>query len=102
MAAIAEKPCASTLYIPAGFGSEVRPDPQGEAGKGLRRKAQAMSRQWAERAEILNASSGLVTTGGDSGTLPYYSVPPNRVFYVKTRYVFLGKGEPMPFELDDE
>ena len=31
----------------------------------------------------------------------YSSMPPNYVFYVKTRYVFLGKGEPMPFELDD-
>jgi hypothetical protein len=26
----------------------------------------------------------------------------HRTFYVKTRYVFRGKGEPMPFELDDE
>lgn len=24
-------------------------------------------------------------------------VPPNRVFYVKTRYVFLGKGDPIPW-----
>ncbi len=32
----------------------------------------------------------------------YEPVPPNRVFYVSTRYVYGGKGEPQPFELEDE
>lgn len=102
MPTIAEYPCVPTIYIPAGFGSEFRPEPQGEAGKGLVRNAQEVCRQWIERAEILNASIGLVITGADSATLPYYSVPQTRTFYVKTRYVFLGKGKPMPFELEDE
>jgi hypothetical protein len=31
----------------------------------------------------------------------YAPVPPTRTFYVKTRYVFCGKGEPTPFELDE-
>ncbi len=102
MAAAATYSKVPTFFIPAGFGSEVRPKPQGKTGLGLLGKADEVCRQWVERAEILNASIRFVTTGGDSGTLPYYSVPPTRTFYVKTRYVFLGKGKPTPFELEDE
>ena len=32
----------------------------------------------------------------------YVSVPPNRTFYVRTRYVYAGKGMPRPFDLDDD
>jgi len=32
----------------------------------------------------------------------YQPVPSNRMFYVKTRYVYGGKGTPLPFDLDDE
>ena len=49
-----------------------------------------------ERAEALDVVSD------DGDMFMYSSVPPNRVFYVKTRYIFAGKGEPLPFELDDE
>lgn len=32
----------------------------------------------------------------------YKSVPPNKTFTVKTRYVYRGKGEPQKFDLDEE
>ncbi len=96
MAAVAEFQCVPTPLIPAGFGSEFRPEPQGEAGKVLLRNAEAVYIQWVERAEVL------IATTEDNDAFTYSSMPPNRVFHVKTRYVFLGKGEPMPFELDDE
>lgn len=102
MPAVATCPSVPTFHIQAGFGSEFRPEPQGETGKVLIRNAQEVRRHWGDRAEILNASIALVIAGDDGETVPYESVPPNRVFYIKTRYVFLGKGEPTPFELDDE
>ncbi len=38
----------------------------------------------------------------EAGDFSYQHVPPNRVFYVKTRYVYVGKGLPRPFDLGDE
>ena len=96
MPAIAECPSVPTFRIPAGFGSEFRAEPQGEAGKVLIRNAEVVYLQWVERAEVL------IATAEDNDAFTYSSMPPNRVFHVTTRYVFLGKGEPMPFELDDE
>ncbi len=34
------------------------------------------------------------------GELDYQPVPPGRTFFVKTRYAFMGKGEPAPYDLD--
>lgn len=51
---------------------------------------------WLQRAEVL------VTTLQEADDYSYLSVPANRVFYVKTRYVYGGKGQPRPFDLDDE
>lgn len=96
MPAVATCPSVPTFRIPGGFGSESRSEPQGQAGKVLIRNAEAVYLQWVERAEVL------IATMEDNDTFTYLSMPPNRVFHVKTRYVFLGKGEPMPFELDDE
>ncbi len=102
MPAVATCLSVPTFHIPAGWGSEFRPEPQGDAGKTLVRNAQEVRRHWVERAEMLNASIALVVDADDGATVSYESVPPNRVFYMKTRYVFLGKGEPTPFELDEE
>lgn len=96
MLAITEFQCGPTLLIQAGFGSELRPEPQGEAGKVLIRNTEKVHQHWVERAEVLVAATE------DNDAFTYSSMPPNRVFHVKTRYVFLGKGEPIPFELDDE
>lgn len=58
--------------------------------------ADEMCSHWSQRVEILVPA--LEVLNGDS----YVSVPPNRVSFVKTRYVYLGKGTPMPFDLSDE
>ncbi len=96
MLAIAEFQCVPTLPIPTEFGTEFCPEPQGEVGKVLIRNAEEVYQHWVARAEVLIAATE------DNDAFMYSSMPPNRVFHVKTRYVFLGKGEPIPFELDDE
>lgn len=51
---------------------------------------------WSQRVEILVPAPEKLDDNS------YVSVPPNRVSYVKTRYIYMGKGTPLPFELDDE
>lgn len=51
---------------------------------------------WSQQIEILMPA--LEVWNGDS----YKSVPPNRVSHVKTRYIYKGKGRPIPFDLGDE
>ncbi len=96
MPAVAACPSVPSFIFLAGFGLEGRPEPQGEAGRWLLRNAKEVYRQWNEPAEVL------IATMEDNDAFTYLSMPPNRVYHVKTRYVFLGKGEPMPFELDNE
>ena len=50
----------------------------------------------SERAEVL------LMPREEADKFSYEHVPPNRMFYVKTRYVYAGKGLPRPFDLDDE
>lgn len=70
--------------------------PQGPEGQQLRRKVDEAIQHWAERAEFL---LGLADEGD---FVAYVSVPPNRTFYVATRYIYEGRGEPLPFVLDRE
>lgn len=93
--------------------ASVRPDldtestlqPQGSEGRQLHRKADEASRHWGERAEVLVAATQLFISGCDeakSEQTSYVAVPPNRTFFVRTRYIYAGRGEPLPFELDVE
>jgi hypothetical protein len=68
---------------------------QGETGRRLHARAEQAFEHWTRRAAILVATSG-------ADEFSYVSVPPNRTFSVKTRYVFSGKGKPLPFRLDEE
>jgi hypothetical protein len=70
------------------------PQAQSPEGKQVREAAEQALRHWNERAEALVAA----TEHADDDS--YVSVPPNRVFYVKTRYVYAGRGTPRPFGLD--
>jgi hypothetical protein len=72
------------------------PYAQGIEGRQLSKKAEEVDRQWRERAEVL------LMPRKEADEFSYEHVPANRVFYVKTRYVYLGKGRPQPFDLDDE
>lgn len=69
---------------------------QGIEGSKVYAKAEEIFRHWNERAEVL------LMFREEADDFSYEHVPPNRVFYVKTRYVYLGKGLPRPFDLDDE
>ena len=51
---------------------------------------------WSGRAEIL------ITALEEADDYSYVSVPASRMFYVKTRYIYAGKGMPRPYDLDDE
>lgn len=69
-------------------------DAQSDEGKKILENAEEAYRHWSDRAEALVAHCNQV--------LSYDHVPPNRQFYVRTRYVYAGKGVPQPFDLDDE
>jgi hypothetical protein len=72
------------------------PYAQGIEGRQILAKAVEVYRHWSERAEarlILHQAADVFS---------YEPVQAKRVIYVKTRYVYLGKGLPEPFDLDDE
>lgn len=69
-------------------------DAQSTEGRKILENAKEAYRHWSERGEALVLHCDEVVS--------YEHVPPNRVFYVKTRYVYAGKGLPQSFDLDDE
>ena len=65
----------------------------GETGRKLQARADQAHEHWLRRAEVLISAN-------DLDDFFYNSVPPNRSFSVRTRYVFRGKGGPLPFTAD--
>jgi hypothetical protein len=61
-------------------------------GRKVFSKAEEICRHWRDRAEVL------VMRREAMDEFSYESVPTNRMFYVKTRYVYVGKGLPRPTE----
>ena len=96
MPAVAEYASPANAFVCRIFDTESSLQPQGSEGKQLHRKADEALRHWIERAEVLIAEPD------DAEAVSYFSIPPNRTFFVRTRYVYAGKGEPLPFVLDDE
>lgn len=82
--------------------------PQGSEGRQLHRKAGEAFQHWGERAEILIAGClhdlghYPIMQEDDDELFKNTAVPPKRTFYVKTRYVFLGRGEPLPMVLEED
>lgn len=89
------EPAAPVSYFYANRWADA-PYAQGIEGKQLSKKAEEVYRQWGERAEVL------LMPCKKTDEFSYEHVPANRVFYVKTRYIYAGKGLPRPFDLDDE
>lgn len=96
MPAIAEYVTPTSAYELQLIDTESSLQPQGPEGQQLHRKADEAIQHWGERAEVLIAEAD------DEGIVSYVSVPPTRTFFVRTRYIYEGEGEPLPFELDDE
>ena len=97
MPAVAEYPRPAAAFVWSVLETASPLESRGPEGLQLRRTACEALQQWNERARVLVA-----TTDNDVEPVGYVSVPPNRTFYVKTRYVYLGQGEPWPFVLDEE
>jgi len=95
MPAIAEYSGPSSAVVWEVPETEWSLQPQGDEGRQLFRKANESLQHWGERTAVLINTI-------DADNVAYVSAPPNRTIYVKTRYVFAGKGEPLPFELEDE
>lgn len=89
------EPVTSTSYFHAHRWSDA-PHAQGIEGRKVSEKAEEVYRHWSERAEVL------VMRRKEVDEFSYEHVPPNRIFHIKTRYVYIGKGLPRPFDLDDE
>jgi|SRR5579885_345704 hypothetical protein len=79
-------------FVPCGWADAF--DAQSDEGKKILENAEEAHRHWSERAEALVSHYNQADA--------YQHVPPNRQFYVRTRYVYAGKGVPQPFDLDDE
>jgi hypothetical protein len=105
MLAVAEYATAPVAYFWNPGALQEHAQPQGAEGRQISQKAEEALRQWENRAENLMGSTDLFIAGcdeDDNDEWTYVSVPPKRTFYVRTQYVFRGKGKPMPFELEDE
>lgn len=91
-------PTEPVAFVPYSYANRCvdAPQAQGSEGKKVFAKAEEVYRHWSERAEVL------VMRREEADELSYASAPPNRTFYVKTRYVYVGKGLPRPFGLDEE
>jgi len=97
MAAVANYPKPTAARVWSVLETESSFETQGSEGLHLHWQAREAALRWNERAEFLIAARD-----EDDDPMPYVSVPPNRTFYVKTRFVYLGKGKPSPFDLEDE
>jgi hypothetical protein len=75
---------------------EDGPYAQGIEGRKISAKAEEVYRHWRERVEVL------LMPRQETDEFSYEHVPPNRMFYIKTRYVYVGKGLPQPLDLDEE
>ncbi len=96
MPAVAEYARPASAFVCRIVDTESSLQPQGLEGRQLHRKADEAIQHWVERAEVLIAEPD------DEAIVSYVSVPPNRTFFVRTRYIDAGKGEPLPYELGDE
>ena len=105
MAAVAEYPRTTNAFIHRIDVTAWSSQPQGLEGMQLHRKADEALQHWGERAEVLITSNDLFISNAhevDQGDVSYVSVPPNRTFFVRTRYIDGGKGQPLPFDLGDD
>lgn len=62
----------------------------------LKRTTKEVHSQWSDRAEWLRTQTEDPELGA------YEAVAPKRVYHVKANYILVGRGRPMPFDLDIE
>lgn len=108
MPALAEFPKPTSAFEYRSNGAEWSLQSEGPEGRQLRREYGEAIQHWIEPAEISMASRMQdprrypSKKEYDDEFLSNTAVPPKQTFYVKTRYVFLGRGNPLSFVLDDD
>ena len=104
MPAVAEYARPASTFVRRIVDTESALQPPGLEERQLHRKADEALEHWVARAEILIGTADLFIegSGDEDDSFPYVPIPPNRTFYVKTKYVFVGKGTPLPFDWDDD
>ena len=82
------------------FGPEETACAQGDAGRQVLIQWEEVLCHWNSRLadDLLNGSASEL----DQEEIDYQPMPPSRTFSVPTRYVFRGKGKPLPYNYDSE
>jgi len=69
---------------------------QGSAGHLLQSQFQEVLKHWYEPAERIPETNGYTDE-----EITYNPVPPNRVYTLHVKYRTVGKGQPLPYSLDE-
>jgi len=83
-------------YLPLSWDSTVRPPHQGPAGKQLAQSEEKLLEYWKVSCEQLHVLREVYEP------MSYQGMPPSRTFTVPIRYHLRGRGEPLPYQIDDE
>ncbi len=82
--------------FPLSCDSRDRAPLRGSAGQELTRLEEEISKYWKASCEQIHILREAYET------MSYQAMPPNRTFTVPIRYHLRGRGEPLPYQIDDE
>ncbi len=83
-------------FRPLSSDLSVRPPVHGSDGRELARLEEKLLEYWklsCEQIQVLREAHE---------TISYQTMPPHRTFTVPIRYHLRGRGEPLPYQIDDE
>ncbi len=83
-------------FRPLSSDLSVRPPVHGFDGRELARLEEKLSEYWKDSCEQIHILREAYKPKN------YQAMPPNRTFTVPIRFHLRGRGEPLPYQLDDE
>ena len=83
-------------YSPFLWDSRFRPPLHGSVGQELTRLEEEIFKYWRASCEQIHVLREA------HETMRYQAMPPNRTFTASIRYHLRGRGEPLPYQIDDE
>jgi len=83
-------------YLPLSWDLAARPSLHGPAGQELARSEEKLLEYWKESCEQIH----ILREAHE--TMSYQAMLPNRTFTIPIRYHLRGRGEPLPYQIDDE